>query len=64
MVMKRKKRMVIKNQEEKVKTENGMLLIMDRPAQSPDVIIIEAAWDLNRKQQKSANIQRRASTVL
>lgn len=41
-----------------------MLLIMDRPAQSPDVIIIEAAWDLNRKQKKSANIQRRASTVL
>lgn len=30
-----------------------MLLIMDRPAQSPDVIIIEAAWDLNRKQNKN-----------
>lgn len=42
-----------------------MLLIMDRPAQSPDVIIIEAAWDLNRKQNKNqSNIQRRASTVL
>lgn len=36
-----------------------MLLIMDRPAQSPDVIIIE-----QKTEQKSANIQRRASTVL